>query len=234
MSQRRRGNVTAMAGLNTQMNTPAKDHFSTVLAHMREQIPADMQAEMIVNDDGSMVFPGFQLTARGLAVTGELTIDGWVKIGRLLRRLKSSLQMFVGDWCAYGERVWGKSYEDFAAITGYKVASLYELARVMRAVDFSIRIEKLHFGHYQIVAALPPAEQATALQWAVDSNASIAQFRQHIFGKPSKQLESPAERMGKLATLAFQNWDNLSDLKPDQQEALRFMAQEILRRLGSN
>lgn len=232
MSQRRRGAVTAMAGLNSQLAAPAKDHFSAVLAHMKEQMPAEMQAEMTVSDDGSMVFPGFQLTAKGLVVTGELTSEGWVKIGKLLSRLKSSLQMFVGDWCAYGERVWGKTYEELAEATGYQVTSLREMTRVMKAVDLSIRIDTLHFGHYQVVAALPHAEQAAALQWAADNGASIARLRQYVFGKPGKQLESPVERMSKLAALAIRNWDNLGDLETDKQEALRSMAHEILRRLG--
>jgi hypothetical protein len=156
---------------------------------------------VILADDGSIHLGGFTLTATGLRVETEATFDEWETLGTVLRRLEGSIQWLIGDWFMYAERSWGKTYEDVAALTGYSEKSLREYAYIARNIDLSIRMDKLSFGHHQLVAGMEPELQSQWLTWAVDNNASITQMRHAIAGAPPTpsrpRLDRGVESLGK-------------------------------------
>jgi hypothetical protein len=138
----------------------------------------------IVASDGTIQLGNFTLMPTGLHVQGNATIDEWRELGGILQRLDASIQWLIGDWMAYGERVWGQTYEQVAAETGYSYQTLRDYAWVARHVDLSTRIDKLSFSHHRLVAAQPPDEQRQWLEYAVENNLSLSQLRQAIEGKP--------------------------------------------------
>jgi len=91
----------------------------------------------------------FLWTPVGLQIEGEITRDDWEETGRVLKRIEGSLQWLIGDWVNYGLD-WGDR-EEFANAIGFSVQTIYEYAKVAKAVDFRIRIPNLTFGHHQVV-----------------------------------------------------------------------------------
>jgi len=71
-----------------------------------------------------------------------------------------------------------------AATTGYEVPTLYNFASVARSIDFSLRSEKLSFGHHRLVVAMAPELQRQWLEYAEANNFSISQMRKAIEGQP--------------------------------------------------
>lgn len=141
------------------------------------------------HDDGTMTYKRFTMTAIGLVVPEDVTPDELLDVGRVIHGLQSSIQWIVGDFMNSVNRVWGESYQQVAAELGYEVKTVKEWAHICRKV--SIRMDKLTFGHHQIVASYSPEIQQHWLQWAATSGASISALRQAIkeWLNPPKQLE---------------------------------------------
>lgn len=135
---------------------------------------------LVIADDGTVSIGSFRLTSVGISGGDEATADQLDELGRFLGRINGSLQWLLGDWACRAERVWGESYRTKAADFGFTVNTLYEYARVCRAVNFSIRIEKLSFGHHQLVAGMEPQLQAEWLQFAAEHGLSITKLRTAI------------------------------------------------------
>lgn len=138
----------------------------------------------LVASDGKIRAGNFTLMPVGLHMEQAATVDEWREVGGILRRLDASIQWLIGDWMAYGERVWGQTYEQVAAETGYSYQTLRDYSWVARNVGLSIRIDKLSFSHHRLVASLSPEQQQEWLDYAVMNNLSLSQMRQAIEGKP--------------------------------------------------
>jgi hypothetical protein len=140
--------------------------------------------------DGTLMVHGFQLTSTGLIAPESASSDAWIDLGRLLARLEGSLQWLIGDWIVYGEAIrWG-DIPALAKELGFSDQTLRDYAYVARNVQLSIRIDKLSFGHHQVVAPLSPQEQWDALQYAAEHNLSIAAFRKVLRGDTSAAEEA--------------------------------------------
>lgn len=137
---------------------------------------------LVAAEGGVLDLGNFRLTKIGLEVSGVVTEEQWDNVGQLIRRVDDSLQWLIADWLVYGERIWGHTYEMVAQATGYKPGTLYEYARVAKAIDFSIRIEKLTFAHHQLVASLPQIQQTYWLEQAEVHSWSISQMRTAMAG----------------------------------------------------
>lgn len=148
----------------------------------------DLPLEVDVATDGSVQVGRFALTPVGLRISGSASEDEWQKLGAMLQRVEGSVQWLIGDWYMYAERQWGRTYEQVAELTGYAEKTLREYASVARRVDLSIRMDKLTFGHHQVVAGMEPELQRQWLEWAAREGASISQMRKAIDG----QTFSPA------------------------------------------
>lgn len=138
--------------------------------------------------DGALQMGGYRLTKVGLVAEESATIETWKQLGGMLFALEGSIQWLIGDWILNGEFQWGQTYEAMAEQTGYEVKTLREYKYVCRSVHLSIRMDKLSFGHHQLVAKLSQDEQVKWLEWAANCNPipSVAEMRKAMRGKPDK------------------------------------------------
>jgi hypothetical protein len=164
-------------------------------------IESEPGSVLAVAEDGSIQLGLFTLTAKGLITETGVSFDEWQQLGKILQRFEASIQWLIGDWMAYGERVWGQTYEQVAEETGYNVKSLYQYAWVSRNVDFSIRIENLSFGHHVLVAGLEPEQQRQWLEYALSGDLSISQLRQAMTVSPP----TPSKQRGLDALFSSEN-----------------------------
>lgn len=140
--------------------------------------------------DGSLPFSdNFRLTRVGLVTESIATIEEWQALGGLLRQLEGSIQWLIGDWMAYGERQWGKTYEQVEQETGYAYQTLRDYAYVSKAIDLSIRIDKLSHAHHRLVAALPREQQLHWLEQAAANGWSVAAMKKHMAEEPDSEEE---------------------------------------------
>lgn len=157
--------------------------------------------------DGSLVAFEYRLTGIGLdpAALSSRRAD-WERLGQLLFRFDRSLQWLIGDWLLQGEdNKWGR-HEEIAAELGLQVKTLYDYRYVARHVDFSVRTEKLSFGHHKLVAQLEPASQRGWLELAAAGDCdpasgesrlwSISRLRKEMAALPAvvAREETPFER----------------------------------------
>lgn len=147
-----------------------------------------MKRDDLLHATPRLAFGRFALLTTGLQVEGRVTEAEWLQFFNSIRHIGASLQWVLGDWLVYGERTWGKTYDDLATITGIAVETLYQYAYVARAVEFSIRIEVLTFAHHQLVAALPADQQAAWLRRAAEEGWTVAKLRAEL--NPSAPVDA--------------------------------------------
>jgi hypothetical protein len=131
-------------------------------------------AGIVPSGDGGLVFKDFKMTRVGLLSGETVQYEDWESLGRILRDLHGSIQWIVGDWFLCAESVWGKTYDEIAAFLEVSVETLYDYSYVSRSVQFSVRTEKLSFGHHKLVAGLTEDEQREWLNYAAENNLSEA------------------------------------------------------------
>jgi hypothetical protein len=112
------------------------------------------------------------------------TVENWEQVCELLFAMEGRMNVLIGDALWIGENQWGRTYQQVASTTGYKVDSLYNMKSVMERIDFSLRNEKLLFYHYVLVASLEYDDQAYWLGQAVENSWSISQMRKAMAGNP--------------------------------------------------
>ncbi len=173
--------------------SPFERRKSPSLAELTDaMLPPDTGGALVVADDGAIHVGHFTMTPIGLLVEENVHLEEWQRFGNVLQRIDAAIQWLIGDWMTYGERVWGQTYEQVAQATGYDVKTLYDYAYVARGVQFSVRTEKLSFGHHKLVAALPPDLQREWLKYAAANNLSISQLRSELNTTPPTPLQSSA------------------------------------------
>lgn len=182
-------------------------------------------AEVAVGGDGSIRAYQYRLTALGIDPTSVTNNKrNWELLGQLLFRLDHSIQWLIGDWLLQGEtNQWGK-HEEIAEALNYEVKTLYDYRYVARNVHFSVRTEKLSFGHHKLVAHLETHEQrqwlAKAASGDIDNDNggyrpwSISRLRQELSDIPALQdsQETPFERNLRRIDreLTRKKWNNLT------------------------
>lgn len=168
-----------------------------------EERSRNMERAIVPKDDDTFMYKRLRISRVGLAVPDDLNSDEWDDALGVLRKLNEAVQWSIGDLiCFAQERAksdaddwhWGASYEALEERTGYSNKTLREYAYVARSVDLSIRMDKLSFGHHQLVAPLKdgndkPArkQQAKWLQKALDHGWSIAEMRKQMNAAKQKQ-----------------------------------------------
>jgi hypothetical protein len=136
--------------------------------------------QLIKFNGGITIDDHVKLTPTGLSITGEITQAEHAQLGKLLMQLEQSIQWLIGDWLAYGERVYSVTYQQVAEETGYSYQTLKDYTWVANHVNPSIRIDKLSFDHHRLVASMEPAQQAFWLNSAASEGWSREQMRQEI------------------------------------------------------
>lgn len=114
------------------------------------------------------------------------TLKIWKDAGRSIEKEHGDYRWKVGDWLLAGERQFGKkAYKEAVAITGYKRATLYDLARVAKRVHSSVRTEDLSWNHHRAVEELGDREaQKEWLRNARAANWTVVAFRKAIKRQP--------------------------------------------------
>jgi len=122
--------------------------------------------------------------------------EEWEAAGKGLRDAAEWTQWAIGEWLNFGRREFGEAitYERAAAITGYAVPTLHNLASV------SLRISprgEMSWAHHREVAALEPAEQDRWLDKAEKEDWSTRELRDQL------RLTRPTVEPTNTATLAI-------------------------------
>jgi len=113
-----------------------------------------------------LALPG-DVTATGLALPENLSIERWLAIGEQLKTAERSLMWWIGDWLRFGERKYGEMYAQGMEATGLEYQTLADAKWVAEQYqDFSLRNEILSWSHHRFAAALPAPERAELLEQA--------------------------------------------------------------------
>lgn len=112
-------------------------------------------------------FGSFGVSAVGLYVGNEVSPTEWWAFLQGIKRIDTAINLVIGDCLAYGDRVWGVTYERVAALIDRDVQTLRDYAWVCGAVDISLRKDVLTMNHYKVVANLPHEQQRQWLEKAV-------------------------------------------------------------------
>lgn len=158
-------------------NRPNMADLTNGLLNAPAQPIEPVRHQLTMDDDGVMRCGGFALTTCGLVVQPDATQEDWSDVGDFLFNIDGAANLLLGDWLAYGEQVYGVTYDQVAELTGRDKQTLYNYKWVMGSVEFSRRRENLAFGHYAEVAALDAYHQEFWLDQAAARGLSVAALR---------------------------------------------------------
>ena len=113
------------------------------------------------------------------------TLKFWKDVGRAIEKEHGDYRWKIGDWLLAGDKEFGKkAYKEAVAITGYKKATLYDLARVAKRVPPSVRTEDLSWNHHRAVEELDREAQKDWLRQASAVPLSVVALRKAIKRQP--------------------------------------------------
>jgi hypothetical protein len=204
----------------------------------RQEIVAIEEHAIVPTNDASLKFRGLKMKAIGLdkdSIPTDMSENELLEIVHTLRQVNEAMQWTVGDLINHACSKWGEKYSHYAKATGYTEKTLREYAYVARSVNLSIRMDRLSFGHHQLVAGFKDTEgkplSDTQQDWLSmaaagdnpDDNQvwSVARLRQAIIaskkvGKASTANTDStliAKQIRKLAKLSDTDISELSDEK---------------------
>lgn len=206
--QRLKGGASPLDGQQILGNALALDQ--SILGQLRG-LGGGQGGGLVIADDGTVTVGAFRLTGKGLIAQDGAPVEQWTQLLKVLALMHGKIQMLIGDALAYGERQYGETYKEVAAIFGRQVKTMYEWKYVCASVDLSIRMEKSHFGHLQLVASLDPAQQAHWLRLAAANDWTVAQLREAIKPTPDRQLVLSSDDQKALQLVRNMTPESLTD-----------------------
>lgn len=127
--------------------------------------------------------PGVELTATAARVVGDLSPDELAAaLSRIADRERGS-RWWLGDLLAFGDRVHGVTYAEFAARTGLNVETLYNRVSMSKKVPPDVRLpedELTWAAHRPVQALADPEVQRKWLGLAADQKWSEKRLREAI------------------------------------------------------
>ena len=184
---RKGGGIPTLSSLTNAMLT-GDDSANQELAHFG------------MSDGGAITIGNFQISKTGLQIADGVAVEEWQAFGQHIRTMETSIQWIIGDWLAYGERVYGKTYQEVAELTGYTYGVLQNLVWVAKQFGFSYRYEKLSHTHHQMAISLCEGNVENALPWlerASSEGWSVKKMADEIKGVPPTP-PPPKGRMAKF------------------------------------
>ncbi|MEA2332915.1 MAG: hypothetical protein QOH58_3053 [Thermoleophilaceae bacterium] len=122
-------------------------------------------------------------------------MSDWLRQGQWLGTLARAGGWWLGDWLRYGNARYGERYRAAAAITGYDVQTLMNMAYVASRFEVSRRRENLSFSHHAELAPLPAEEQDRWLGRAEADALSVRALRTEVRrARRSSPEAEPAHR----------------------------------------
>lgn len=163
------------------------------------EVPIEVTRPVVTDTDGVTWVGNIGVTSMGLDLPDALTKDEWRSFLNAIQSVKQSYQFVIGDWFAAGKDRFNVSYEEIAALTGFKVKTVEIWASACRNVPKFTRVNFLTFAHHRAVAVLPPERQLQALQYAFENGLSARQLADEIkgtkprlkAGKKTKKVDLP-------------------------------------------
>ena len=128
----------------------------------------------------ALAIPGVEFTRTGLKFDGEVSFDAWLEAGTALATVEQGIHWMIGDWLLYGDgrkAEWGAMYAEAMERFSFAYQTLRNDKRLAESFKLSRRRDKLSFGHHDVVAALPPAEQDQWLNRAEREDWSVAKLK---------------------------------------------------------
>jgi len=153
----------------------------------------------------------FIVTRNGIEISENATIDEILNKLEEVVAVETAVHWAYGDLLAFGEaQKWGAFYERAQEITGKSYQTLANYAWVARSIHFSLRGEKLSYGHYKLIAKFQPKQQEQWIQRVVNEKLSVRQLAAEIEGQKLPQ-PIPAWRkpLEKMRTTYEKKWDQL-------------------------
>jgi hypothetical protein len=128
---------------------------------VKQEATAIIEKAIVPTGDDSLRFRGLKMRAIGLdqeSIPANMTEAELLEIVHNLRQVNEAIQWTVGDLINHACSRWGEKYSYYAKQTGYTEKTLREYAYIARSVHLSIRMDRLSFGHHQLVAGFKDKE----------------------------------------------------------------------------
>ncbi len=177
--------------------------------------------------DGVTWVGNIGVTAMGLDLPEALTQEEWRSFLNAIQSVKQSYQFVIGDWFAAGKDRFNVSYEEIAALTGFKVKTVEIWASACRNVPKFTRVNFLTFAHHRAVAILPPERQLQALQYAFENGLSARQLDAEIRGKKPRLKSGKAKQPAPLAVQKKSDFKKQFDQDWKRPEKRDLLAKEL-------
>lgn len=123
-----------------------------------------------------------------LILNDDVSIEEWKELGRALKQVEGSVQFWIGDWAAFGDKKGftgkytdSKVYDELEQITGLERQTIQDYKYVSQSIPSSLRNEDLSFTHHREVAKLPTVEKKIEfLTKASEEKLSTRELREEI------------------------------------------------------
>lgn len=194
----------AMLGEGDDVQIVERVVEKVVEVEVRVEVPVPVG--LVRGEDGAIWVGNIAVLSTGIYINGEITQDEWEAFFPIVQRIQDASQWFYGDLVAYGDRVWGKTYNEVAAKIGIDADTLRNWAWVASSVDLSLRNDKLSFTHHYHVAGLSEAEQVRWLTDAVNNRWSANRLLEEISQQRPVQ-PSDIDKVTKFFSQARQKYD---------------------------
>lgn len=150
---------------------------------------------IVPQPDGSLSYNDMRITQKGIDLSQtEIAQDEFAVFFDFILRLEGSIQFVIGDLVVYGKaHKWEDVFQQIAAESGREISTLYDYSWVCGNIPFSVRTEKLAFGHHKLVASMKPADMQKWLAAAEREGWSVSQMRSEI--KKSRQKKKPTNKL---------------------------------------
>jgi len=110
----------------------------------------------------------------------QMTYAQWAEIGEKFQYVSGSMNWWLGDWLAEGEKRYGETYTQAVELTGHKQDHLMKCKQIAEAVQKRTRVQFLSWTHHRYVSHLPDNEQRLWLEHAQEHSLSSRELKQAL------------------------------------------------------
>ncbi len=181
-------------------------------------MPEVQQGLFTLPSTQELTVSSFRLHKNGLTPIGKPTFEEWQLCGKFLQEAEQSVQFWIGDWLNYGEKTWGKKYDEAIQKTGLDYQTLRDYKWVASNLPLSLRNDKLSFHHHREVVSMEPEQQEYLLKKAVAESWPLIKLKQEKYrlnlekARTGVALSDPGFLLGDATRILETIPDNSLDL----------------------
>jgi hypothetical protein len=151
---------------------------------MSTSVQPAIAGQVALHGGGSLAAAPARMTRVAWAPSRAIEYAEWASMGRRLGGITRCSQWWLGDWIRYGNARYGEKYARAAALTGYDVQSLRNMAYVASSFgDPSRRRDRLSWSHHECLASLSADQQDRWLDRSEAERLSVADLRLELRGR---------------------------------------------------